>query len=284
MKNINYLITLLIFSTCQPTENRSNNSQQNESAFKQVKKAFAAYDNKPVFVDTYLYEKVSKNCLLLDVSIKETSVPVLLVDWNNNGSYLDYSADYIGIQKSTVNKDQQVILSLLEPFVGIEVNGDAFDLRFKQDKGTINTIATARKESGKTDLVYLDELPNLRVKTLDGQDVGLRSLLEHHQWVLLDFWATWCAPCITKLRELDAAESQFNQKVAIATLAYNCSGADEFLVKEGLSHWTHLKADSMVVRTFQITSVPRNFLFNSEGKLISANISTDKLVEIINGL
>lgn len=59
--------------------------------------------------------------------------------------------------------------------------------------------------------------PQLQVQTVAGQDYTLAQQRGH--WVVVNFWATWCAPCIKEMPELDELD-QARADVSVIGLAY----------------------------------------------------------------
>ena len=61
------------------------------------------------------------------------------------------------------------------------------------------------------------DFPKLKVKTFDGQDFDLAA--HRGKWVVVNFWATWCNPCLKEIPDLDAMDKA-REDVIVIGLAY----------------------------------------------------------------
>ncbi len=66
--------------------------------------------------------------------------------------------------------------------------------------------------------------PKLDIATLDGGTFELSKL--HGQWVVVNFWATWCPPCIKEMPELSALDAE-RADVSVVGLAFEEIEPDE---------------------------------------------------------
>jgi thiol-disulfide isomerase/thioredoxin len=67
--------------------------------------------------------------------------------------------------------------------------------------------------------------PQLQVTTLDGKPFDLAA--QKGKWVIVNFWATWCAPCIKELPDISAYVDKHKDKVAAIGLAFEDSDKAE---------------------------------------------------------
>ncbi len=66
--------------------------------------------------------------------------------------------------------------------------------------------------------------PTLRVATLDGKTFDLAE--QRGKWTVVNFWATWCGPCIKEMPELSALDAM-REHIVVVGLAYEDTTIEE---------------------------------------------------------
>ena len=103
------------------------------------------------------------------------------------------------------------------------------------------------------------------------------SLAEYKgQWVLLNFWATWCAPCraeMPTLQALDAAMGDDFSVVTVATGRNSVDGIDKFFAEAGITSLPKLRdPKSELARNMGVLGLPLTVILNPEGQEVARMI------------
>ncbi|MBT3637897.1 MAG: TlpA family protein disulfide reductase [Opitutae bacterium] len=111
--------------------------------------------------------------------------------------------------------------------------------------------------------------PSVKAKLLDGADFDLSK--HKGKVVVLDFWATWCGPCVRALPELMKATSSF-PKNKVAFVAVN-QGEKPKQIKKFLKQkkWESLSVAldprSVAGKNFNVEGIPQTVIIDKEGKV-----------------
>jgi thiol-disulfide isomerase/thioredoxin len=146
------------------------------------------------------------------------------------------------------------------------------------------------------ELLY--ELDHLRVglpgSELEEESAGANAIRLAHfrgKVVVLDFWATWCAPCVEKMEEVEELRQKYAPQglVVIGISLDHDRMAFEKLMAEKKLPWPQVFGgkgwDSPVAKRYNVFGIPTHFVIGRDGKIVALRVSTDNLEqEIVRAL
>jgi thiol-disulfide isomerase/thioredoxin len=88
--------------------------------------------------------------------------------------------------------------------------------------------------------------------------------------ILVNLWATWCAPCIKEMPDLNELQKSFeSDEFEVILISQNSDGIESslaFLRNNNISHLTtYIDSNRSVARTFKANALPTSILINAEG-------------------
>ena len=109
-------------------------------------------------------------------------------------------------------------------------------------------------------------LPNLK-----GESVNIDNY--KGSYLLINFWATWCAPCVKEIPSLNNLYNKFKDKKKFKMIAINIGQSKEvvkkFLLDKSLPiEFTILLDEKMDLSDWNVQAIPTTFLVDKKGKII----------------
>ncbi|MBF0553022.1 MAG: TlpA family protein disulfide reductase [Nitrospirae bacterium] len=133
--------------------------------------------------------------------------------------------------------------------------------------------------------------PDFTLKTLDGKDFSLSTL--KGKTILINFWATWCPPCVEELPSMNKLYLRYKQKgfeVVAISLDSSTAKVKKYIAKNPLNFIVLLDPDKRVAKKlYKVSAQPTSYLISGEGKVVrkffgSEDWSDDVIQKEIQGL
>jgi len=125
-------------------------------------------------------------------------------------------------------------------------------------------------------------LPNVA-----GNMVSLSDVVGQHDFVLLQFWASWCGPCIRSLPELKEFYASYNrQRLEIFSVSLdNDRAAWENAIATHQLSWIHVSDlagwESAAGQLYAVSSIPTRLLIDRQGTILGRNLSISEMENLM---
>ena len=208
---------------------------------------------------------------------------------NYIGRVTDNYNDMAGYFKEMVLRQKQ---NFLAPLLMLRYGGNLD----KSDRPLYDALSDEAKTSyyGREvkDAVYPPSMigniaPTVAVMTRDGKEKLLSFTHQTNRYLLLDFWASWCAPCLKEVPNLKRLHEKYHDKgLDIIGLSVDRNYADwtETLDEMDEPWCNYIDIDKQAIMEYQVQYIPSIFIMDANGKIIAEKLRGNDLSDFIDSL
>lgn len=157
---------------------------------------------------------------------------------------------------------------------------EALDDKMKQHPGILSNIKDRIKEkkriaqlSAMIGKPYID----FELQTPEGEMKRLSDYVGQSDYLLIDFWASWCGPCIADIPYLKAAYQKYKDR-GLMILSVSLDARKNAWLKAiervdvPWDHLSDLKGGAELQKAYQFSGIPYAILVDREGKILMPNL------------
>ncbi|MGL4986164.1 MAG: TlpA family protein disulfide reductase [Treponemataceae bacterium] len=125
--------------------------------------------------------------------------------------------------------------------------------------------------------------PNFTLDTLEGKEVKLSDY--RGRPVFLNFWATWCPPCVREMPDMQKIHTKYQDKLTMLGLnsGENKKEVQAFITKNKLSFPIILDPQGKISMQYNVQAIPTTYIIDKKGIIVEKKIGamTEKQMEAL---
>jgi peroxiredoxin len=286
------------FNTLQASIKALQKKQALETFFLEDEATALAYER---LLSIYNYSGMQEFYFGKDTTLPDTyTEPLKDVDYDNEQlfntqpyyRYLASSKWKNDIKKATDQAEMQAVFDAVKTVgIKIELLKNFYYGMSTQSEKAKDYFAMIRSNTGSEEFIQMAKeklitinktakgkpSPDFSFESIDGKIYSLSDFKGNY--VFIDVWATWCAPCIQQIPAIKRLEETFKDKnITFVSISVDDKKAytkwKDFVKKkqlEGVQLYADNSFESAFIQAYGISSIPRFIIIDPEGKIVNAN-------------
>lgn len=116
------------------------------------------------------------------------------------------------------------------------------------------------------------EAPEITAVAQDGTEVKLSAL--RGQTVFVNFWATWCGPCMEEMPEMNKIYPDYKDKIVFLAVSIDDAKADyeAYAAKSGYNYPLYFGSKNDIVTAYGLQGIPASYIIDKHGTITKSHI------------